>query len=216
MMRRRPLPPGNQRHQVLLRMIRVARLRPAQAVRHTKHVRVHRQRRLSKRIGHDHVRRLAAHARQLHQLFAGHVVRQTAPVSIHHLPCGSGQVAGLGAKEPTVFNTLLNLVLRQRRQTLGIRTVAKETRRNQVDAPVSALGGENRRHQKLPGRLEIERAAGIRVGQRQSLQDAAHPIPRRTAPLRGFRRHAAPVPRDPPPARGEMRLARCRPCQSQT
>lgn len=168
MMRRRPLPPGNQRHQVLLRMIRVARLRPAQAVRHTKHVRVHRQRRLSKRIGHDHVRRLAAHARKRDERLqvGGDLTPEAIAETLRH----PEQAPRLRVEEAGGADQCLERFGVGHRERRRIRIGGEDRRGDLVDPLVRALRREDRRHEQLEGVLVTERAelgcgSRVRLGQ---------------------------------------------------
>ena len=61
------------------------------------------------------------------------------------------------------------------RHRFGVGPPTEEFRRHLVDANVGALGGENRRRQQLPGRLEVQFTPSIRIGLIQQVGDREDP-----------------------------------------
>lgn len=77
----------------------------------------------------------------------------------------------LVAKEASRLDVLLKFGVAHLEIIFGLAVLAEQIGSDDVDALVGALGGKNRRNQKLKSICMIQRAAGIGVGALEELDD---------------------------------------------
>ena len=139
------------------------------AVGNAKNVRIDRDGRLPERDIEDDAGGFAAHARQLHELFAAG--RYCAGVAFEQQLAGRQDIFRLGAVEPNaldVFFQPCSAKLQDGRGCIGRRV---EFARGQVDALVSGLGRQYDCHQQLKRVAVFEFAARFRIGGAQPAEN---------------------------------------------
>src|SRR5262245_19009322 len=134
----RPVLFGNQLHKIMLDFHGVLVLRQPHAPRQPADMRIDGDAGHAIRVAEDHVRRLAADARQWHQSLHG--CRDLAAVFFDNQPAARLDVLGLVAKEAGRLDGFLQLADVSISERLGIRIACEQCRRDHVDAHVSALG----------------------------------------------------------------------------
>ena len=162
MRKHHPFASGKLPHQVLFDLHRIACSRQSQTAGDPPDVRIDDDAgRQSIGGPQDHVGRLAPDAGQLDQCLQ--IARHLPVVLRDQLGTAGPDVLRLVAKESGALDRLFQTRQRQFRQVVRRRITAKQLRRHLVHSLVGALRRQNRRHEQLHGRFELQGALRVRI-----------------------------------------------------
>ena len=145
------------------------------------HVSVYDEAGLAEHVTEEHVGSFAPDPGKGHQFL--HRVRDLAPIAFNDRLGGAHQRFGLLPKEAGCDDQFLHVLGLRSRHRRRIGEFAEEDRRDPIDPRIGALRGKNRRHQALPGRLEVKADARLWIN---GGQDFSHPTGARSKLLFGF------------------------------
>jgi hypothetical protein len=171
----RPVALRHDLYQVLLDLHRIGVIRQAQALREPRDVGVHDDADvLVEGVAQDDVRGLPPHSRQAGQLL--HRLRDFPAVFLQKAVGHASQALGFVAVEACGLDGFLQFLLRRGRVSLGGFVFLEETFRDNVDAVVRALRGEDGGDEEFQGVGVFERAFGVGVGFFEDGEDGADSI----------------------------------------
>src|SRR5207244_3901947 len=180
----RPMVPGEERHQVLLDLLRVVVPGEPEQAAQAADVGIHRDPLVDAiDVAQDDVRGLAPDTGQRAELV--HRPRYLAAVVRHQYLRHPDQALRLIAEEAGGLDDLLDVRLPSAGQRLGRGVAAEEGGCHQVHAGVGALRGQDRGAEQLEGVPVLQRAAGVGVRRQEPRQDLGSARGRVTGSPRG-------------------------------